>query len=259
MLSNFFLIVFSYRMNSFLKSLAVVCVALGLVAVTACNNNQTSNVALISSVDSASYAIGIDIGKNIQRSDADIDLNILLAGMKDGLAIGQALAKGDTTKKGLLTEAQMQQVMMNFQVAIQQKQMQKAQKQGEDNKQLGQAFLAKYKQEQGVTALPNGILYKVIKSGSGASPNENSTVTVHYEGKLVDGKIFDSSFQRNEPATFPLGNMIPGWKSVLPKMKVGDTWEFVLPDSLGYGAQGAGGAIGPYAVLIFKVELKDVK
>lgn len=251
---------FSFSMKSFLKSLALVCAGIGLFATTACNNaGQSSSVALKTSMDSASYAIGIDIGKNIQRSDADLDLNILLAGMKDGVAIGQAVAKGDTTKKAMLTDAQMQQVMMSFQTAIQQKQMQKAQKQGEDNKKLGEAFLAKYKQEAGVTAMPNGILYKVIASGNGASPNENSTITVNYEGKLVDGKIFDSSFQRNEPATFPLGNMIPGWKTVLPKMKVGDTWEVVIPDSLAYGAQGAGGAIGPNAVLIFKIELKDVK
>jgi FKBP-type peptidyl-prolyl cis-trans isomerase len=245
-------------MKTFLKSLVVMGAGISLMAVTACNN-QSSTVALKTSMDSASYAIGLDIGKSIQRSDADVDLNILLAGMKDGVAIGQALAKNDTTKKALLTEAQAQQVMMNFQTAMQQKQMQKAQKQGDENKKQGDAYLAKYKQEAGVTAMPDGILYKVIGSGSGASPTDQSTVTVHYEGRLVDGKVFDSSYQRNEPVTFPLANVIPGWRSILPKMKVGDTWEVVIPSELAYGPQGQGAVIGPNAVLIFKIELKEVK
>jgi FKBP-type peptidyl-prolyl cis-trans isomerase FklB len=109
-----------------------------------------------------------------------------------------------------------------------------------------------------VTTLPSGLQYKVIKAGTGATPTAADTVRTHYEGRLIDGTIFDSSIKRNEPAEFPVEGVIPGWTEALQKMKVGDKWELVIPSELAYGEAGAGGAIPPHATLIFDIELLDI-
>jgi FKBP-type peptidyl-prolyl cis-trans isomerase FklB len=127
------------------------------------------------------------------------------------------------------------------------------------NLQAGEAFLAQNKNKPGVVTLADGLQYKVIKEGAGQKPTENDVVTVHYAGKLIDGTEFDSSYKRGEPATFPVNGVIPGWTEALKLMNKGSTWELYIPASLAYGQQGAGGAIGPNEVLIFKVELLDVK
>ena len=107
---------------------------------------------------------------------------------------------------------------------------------------------------------PSGLQYKVVSSGTGGkSPSATSEVTVHYSGKLIDGTEFDSSYKRGEPATFPLNGVIPGWTEGLQLMKEGDKWTFFIPQQLGYGSQGAGGAIPPFSTLVFDVELIKVK
>lgn len=126
------------------------------------------------------------------------------------------------------------------------------------NLAAGQAFLAKNKTQPGVTVLPSGLQYKILKQSSGAKPNASSIVTVNYEGKLINGTVFDSSYQRGEPATFPLSNVIPGWQEALQMMPVGSIWEIVIPPQLAYGSRGAGNAIGPNETLIFKVHLLKI-
>ena len=104
------------------------------------------------------------------------------------------------------------------------------------------------------------LLYKVINQGDGdSSPDESSTVVVHYQGTLIDGRVFDSSYQRGEPASFPLTGIIPGWKEILQLMKVGDKWEVVIPPELAYGERGAGASIGPNETLVFEIELLEIK
>lgn len=122
------------------------------------------------------------------------------------------------------------------------------------NKAAGQAFLATNKTKPGVVTLPSGLQYKVIKEGNGPKPTAADTVTVNYEGKLIDGTEFDSSYKRNEPATFPVGGVIAGWTEALQLMKVGSTWELFIPADLAYGENGPA-VIGPNQVLVFKVEL----
>jgi len=123
----------------------------------------------------------------------------------------------------------------------------------------GDKFLVQNKAKKGVVTLPDGLQYKVITEGKGEKPIATDTVTVHYVGTLINGKEFDSSYKRGEPATFQLNQVIPGWTEALQLMPVGSTWELFIPASLAYGEQGAPGAIGPNEALIFKVQLISVK
>jgi FKBP-type peptidyl-prolyl cis-trans isomerase len=119
----------------------------------------------------------------------------------------------------------------------------------------GKAFLAENAKKPGVVTLPDGLQYSVIKEGTGPKPTKSQTVTVNYEGKLIDGSIFDSSYQRGEPISFGVTQVIPGWTEILQLMPVGSTWMVYIPSDLAYGASGAGAAIGPNETLIFKIEL----
>jgi FKBP-type peptidyl-prolyl cis-trans isomerase FklB len=119
-------------------------------------------------------------------------------------------------------------------------------------------FLEENKKAEGVTTLPSGLQYKVLKSGTGATPTADDTVRTHYKGTLIDGTVFDSSYDRGEPAEFPVGGVIKGWTEALQKMKVGDKWQLVIPSELAYGESGAGGVIPPHATLVFEIELLDI-
>ena len=122
----------------------------------------------------------------------------------------------------------------------------------------GQKFLEENGKREGVVTLPSGLQYEVLQEGSGATPDGNSRVTVHYEGRLIDGKVFDSSYKRNSPATFGVRQVISGWTEALQLMPVGSKWTLYIPSELGYGARGAGGSIPPNAALIFDVELLGI-
>lgn len=121
-----------------------------------------------------------------------------------------------------------------------------------------QSFLDANKKKPGVTVLPSGLQYKVLTPGTGKQPKAADEVTVHYRGSLVDGSVFDSSYERGEPATFPVDGVIPGWVEALQLMKTGAKWELVIPSELAYGKRGAGGVIPPHATLIFEVELLSI-
>lgn len=123
----------------------------------------------------------------------------------------------------------------------------------------GEAFLEAKAKEAGVQSLGGGILYKELRAGSGPSPTASSTVKVNYEGKLIDGTIFDSSYQRGEPAEFPVGGVVSGWQIALKAMKPGAVWELYLPHYMAYGSQGSGQNIPPYSTLVFKIELLEVR
>ena len=127
-----------------------------------------------------------------------------------------------------------------------------------DNKKKNDEFMAENAKKDSVVTLPSGVQYKIIKAGTGAQPNDSSQVVVNYEGKLIDGTVFDSSYQRNQPATFGLNQVIPGWQEALKLMPVGSEWEIYIPQEQGYGTRDMGN-IPPYSTLIFKVELVDIK
>ncbi|MGE5172664.1 MAG: FKBP-type peptidyl-prolyl cis-trans isomerase [Betaproteobacteria bacterium] len=195
--------------------------------------------------DKVSYAIGVDMGNSLKKNSIDVDPELLVKGMRDALS----------GAKTLMTEQEVRETLVAFQKEFQAKQQEKMKALAEKNKKEGDAFLAENKKKGGVKTLPSGLQYKVIKEGKGASPKETDTVTVHYRGTLIDGTEFDSSYKRNEPATFQVNGVIKGWTEALQLMKEGAKWQLFIPANLAYGERGAGGVIGPNATLIFEVEL----
>lgn len=143
---------------------------------------------------------------------------------------------------------------MSLQDRLREMMGQKAQKHMEQ----GQQFLAENAKKEGVVSLPSGLQYEVLQDGNGEKPAATSRVTVHYEGRLTDGSVFDSSYKRNQPATFGLNQVITGWTEGLQQMPVGSKYRLYIPSELGYGARGAGGSIPPHATLIFDVELISI-
>jgi len=206
-------------------------------------------VVLKTERDKISYGIGMDIGENMKRQSIDIDPDMLAQGIKDVFSGG----------KLLLTEEEFSSTMENFKKDMMAKQQMKMQELSDKNKKEGEAFLAGNKKKEGVTTLPSGLQYKVIKEGEGNMPKATDTVTVHYKGTLIDGTEFDSSYGRGEPATFPVNGVIPGWTEALQLMKAGSKWQLFIPANLAYGERGAGGRIGPHSVLVFEVELISIK
>ena len=161
--------------------------------------------------------------------------------------------------KTLLSDKEAQEVMMTFQKEQMAKLNENARKLGEKNKKEGETFLAENKKKPGVVTLPSGLQYKILKEGTGRNPKATDTVVTHYRGTLLDGKEFDSSYKRGEPATFPLNGVIRGWTEALQLMKPGAKWQLFIPPQLAYGERGAGQDIGPNATLIFEVELIAIK
>lgn len=195
-----------------------------------------------------SYIIGSNIGRQMKQDGLDLDVNTLMRGLNDGML----------DAKSPFTEQEVTQIMTQFQQIMQQQQAQKANAVGDKNKQEGAAFLAQNKAAEGVKVLPSGLQYKVLKAGTGATPKATDQVTTHYRGTLINGTVFDSSYDRGQPATFPVNGVIKGWTEALQLMKVGDKWQLFVPSELAYGERGAGADIGPSAVLIFEVELLGI-
>jgi FKBP-type peptidyl-prolyl cis-trans isomerase len=198
--------------------------------------------------DRASYVIGYNLGRTLKQNDVDANSDLIVKGLRDGLA----------GANGMLTDAEMQSTMQEFQKQVQTQQEAKQKVIGEKNKTEGEAFLAKNKARAGVKTTASGLQYEVEKEGTGPTPKPTDTVTVNYKGTLMDGSTFDSSYDRGQPATFVLNQVIPGWTEGVQLMKVGSKYKFYIPAALGYGDKGAGNTIGPNSPLIFEVELLSI-
>ena len=223
-----------------LKTIVPLCLAALII-----HGRADDKPALKDDRDKAGYSIGIQIGGSLKRQGIDVNIDAILAGLRDAY----------TGAPAQLTPQQQQEALANMQkiIAAQQAQAgEKAQKAGDD-------FLAANKSKDGVKTLPDGLQYKVITDGTGEQPKPDSQVTVNYRGTLVDGTEFDSSYKRGEPATFGVNQVIKGWGEALPMMKVGSKWQVFIPAGLAYGERGAPGAVPPNSVLIFEVELLGVK
>lgn len=195
-----------------------------------------------------SYIIGRQIGGDFRDQSIEISLDSFNEGVRSALkAEDSQIDQTETTR-----------VMTAFQEKMQAAAEELANKAGEKSQAEGQTYLDQNKSQEGVQVTATGLQYKVVTSGSGASPTSSSTVEVHYEGTLIDGTVFDSSYKRGETVSFPVNGVIPGWTEALQMMKEGDVWELVIPSDLAYGAQGAGNVIPPHSVLRFKVELIKV-
>ena len=211
------------------------------------SKNQKSVKSLISQEDSISYAIGSNIGTNLQDPSMKINFEMLIDGIRGKM-------KGDSK----LTDEQVKKVLEAFNQKMIKKRNDDQGAISAKNKKAGEEFLKDNKMKQGVITLPNGLQYKVIVEGTGASPRDSSIVKVNYKGTLIDGREFDSSYKRGEPAQFPLNQVIKGWTLGLQLMKVGAKYQFFIPSDLGYGDNGAGEMIQPGSTLIFEVELIDI-
>lgn len=198
--------------------------------------------------EKVSYCIGLETGKNLKQQFADMDVQLLHEGFQDGLS--------DSSPK--LTPEEIRSILVALRNQVETQQKQYIAHMAEDNKKQGDAFLSLNKQKDGVVALASGLQYKVITSGSGEKPTLFDTVTIHYKGTFIDGRVFDSSLDRGEPATFPLNRLIAGWSEALQLMQVGDKWQLFVPSYLAYGEQGYGPEIGPNSTLVFEVELLGI-
>jgi FKBP-type peptidyl-prolyl cis-trans isomerase FklB len=197
----------------------------------------------------ASYSYGYSLGRNLKLQGVDMDAELIARGLLDAIG-GSSPA---------LKDQDMQAALQTFGQQFQVKQAGMASRLAATNKAQGEKFLSENKAKPGVVTLPSGLQYKILKEGTGEKPRATDTVTVHYEGKLVDGTVFDSSHKRGQPASFQVKGVIPGWTEALQLMPVGSTWQLFIPSNLAYGAKPPpGGLIGPNAVLTFQVQLLKI-
>ncbi len=198
--------------------------------------------------EKVSYCIGLETGKNLRQQFADIEMDLLMTGLQDGL--------GENEPK--LASKEIGAILASLKTQIETQQKQYISQIADKNKKEGESFLLFNKQKSDVVSLPSGLQYKVLAKGTGASPTLFDQVSIHYTGSFVDGGVFDSSYQRGEPALFPVNRVIPGWSEALQLMKVGDKWQIFIPHYLAYGEHGFGREIGPNSTLIFEVDLLAV-
>lgn len=189
-----------------------------------------------------SYALGLSVGGSLKSSGVEA----LESGMFTEAI--EAIMKGEETK---ISSEEANQMLQEFFGALQAKAEATLSK-------VGKEFLAKNKLNEGVVELASGLQYKVINAGAGEKPKAEQQVKCHYHGTLINGTVFDSSVDRNEPAVFPVNGVIKGWVEALQMMEVGAKWQLFVPSDLAYGAQGAGQVIGPHETLIFEVELLEI-
>jgi FKBP-type peptidyl-prolyl cis-trans isomerase FklB len=197
-----------------------------------------------------SYAIGMNIATTLQHQAVEVDPKILAQGIADALAGGG---------KTLLTDDEAKAVLAQLQEKMQAAQEAKIQEAADANKKAGDAYLAANHAKEGVVTLPSGLQYRVLRQGTGPKPAATDTVICNYEGTLIDGKVFDSSYERGQPVTIPVARVIKGFTEALQLMPVGSKWELVVPPDLAYGVRGAGNDIGPNSTIIFDVELLSIQ
>jgi FKBP-type peptidyl-prolyl cis-trans isomerase FklB len=228
-------------------------VMIGVIALMlgSCGKSSLKNAKLVSREDSLSYAFGI-VNFNALKADSL---------MLDPLIVAKAMLDGKNEKPLMADDIARSYIMLY----INKREALKAQQKAVLDKELykdyvaqNEAFLTKNKEKSGVTVTPSGLQYEVIKMGTGIKPTAANTVKVHYVGTLIDGTEFDSSIKRNEPAQFPVSGVIPGWTEALQLMPVGSKFKLYIPQSIAYGATGAGDVIKPYSTLIFEVELLEI-
>jgi len=223
------------------KTILIVAVA-AFVVLTSMKFSSNKTMQGQTEIDALSYALGINVGNNLKSSGFEsVNPDEFIKGLKEAMA-------GDVSEETLATtNAAIQNYMQEIEA-------EKAKELGK----LGAEFLAANAKKEGVVTLPSGLQYKVITAGTGAMAVDGDQVTTHYTGKFIDGKVFDSSVSRGEPATFGVNQVIKGWTEALKLMPEGSKWELYIPYDLAYGAQGRPPQIPQYSMLIFEIELLDV-
>ena len=230
------------------KSILILALALFAIPAGAQDSVAPGQTAPATQKDKVSYGIGVQVAKTLKAQGIDINPDLLVKGLRDALS-GQKL---------LMSDEDLSTTMTALQQEVTQKQMAERAKQADENKKVGDTFLAENGKKNGVVTLPSGLQYKVVKPADGKKPTDADTVTCNYRGTLIDGTEFDKS-EAGQPASFQVGAVIPGFKEALKLMPVGSTWQFFIPPNLAYGDRGAGNVIGPNTTLIFEVELVSIK
>jgi FKBP-type peptidyl-prolyl cis-trans isomerase FklB len=209
----------------------------------------TPNPNFKSDKERQSYAVGMNIGESIHRQPVELDVNLLVQGLKDSIA----------GSKTLLTDEEAKAALSELGQQVKTKQEDKAKQAAESSKKEGETFLAANKTKPGVVTTPSGLQYKILQPGTGPKPTATDKVVCNYKGTLINGTEFDSSYKRGQPATFPVGQVIKGWTEALQLMPVGSKWQLFVPADLAYGDRGAGNDIPPGTTLIFEVELLSIE
>ncbi len=200
-------------------------------------------------MDKVSYALGMNIGHQLlQMGGKELDIDDFATGIKDVMA----------GKEPAVDAAEAQRLLQAFFAEQESRQQASMAEKGKAARAEGEAFLAENAKKEGVVVLPSGLQYQVLVAGTGSRPKATDKVKCHYEGRLVDGTVFDSSYRRGEPAVFPLNGVIKGWTEGVQLMAEGAKYRFFIPYDLAYGTTGAGASIPPYAALVFDVELISV-
>lgn len=231
-----------------IRSLFILGAFAVVVAASSCQSGKSGkNVKLETSLDSASYALGVLIGDNNKRQmertpgAKELKTEILVAAMSKSINGEETVISAEDANKIIRTYFE---TISN--------------KEGEKNLAEGKAFLEENKKKEGVVTLPSGLQYEILKEGNGTKPTAEDKVKCHYHGTLLNGKVFDSSVERGEPAVFPVSGVIKGWTEALQLMPVGSKWKLYIPSDLAYGERGAGADIGKNSTLIFEVELLEI-
>lgn len=199
-------------------------------------------------MERVAYFLGNELGKSLLDDEVEIDVEMIIKGLRDGL-------KGENSMPDVDKNA----VMGDFRRAIMTHRRGKAQREAEKHRKLGRDFLTENAKREEVFTSDNGIQYRVIKAGDGPQPTQNDKVKVHYRGTLIDGTEFDSSYKRGTPASFSLRAVVRGWREAIPMMPVGSKWEIFLPADMAYGSRGSGRKIPPHSTLIFEIELLGIE
>ncbi|MCL2210420.1 MAG: FKBP-type peptidyl-prolyl cis-trans isomerase [Treponema sp.] len=233
------------KYRNLLTFAALAAAVITAIVFTGCKGGSGTSGEGVNFNNDASYALGLNIGSGLRDGLAadgvSPNINELLKGMKDGLT-------GKTPRFDLMEARNI--VESTFDAVMAEK--------GAKVLEEGNAFLAENAGKPGISITPSGLQYEVLVEGTGQRPSEENVVKVHYEGRLIDGSLFDNSYEYQEPVTFPLNGVIPGWTEGLQLMPVGSKYKFYIPSELGYGAYGAGASVPPNAVLIFTVELLEI-
>ena len=229
-----------------MKKFLSATVAASLLSLPVCAH--ADDTTLKDTKDKVSYSIGVNIGKSMQKDGVEVNADAVALGLKDGLS-------GGPTK---MTDEEMTSTMTAFTNDMRTKMQAKQAAAGSNNKSKGDAYLVENKKKDGWKTTASGLQYKILTTGTGEKPKASDTVVTNYRGTTIDGNEFDSSYKRNEPAEFPVNQVIPGWTEALQLMPVGSKWQLAIPSELAYGESGPP-QIGPNSVLLFDVELLGIK